>query len=82
MGDVFILNTRCQLTLTIQQAFLDAGLKVKVSTESGVSDDNLRGARGFTAICIFVNKKIAPEQVEILQENGTRLLVALVVATR
>ena len=75
MGDIYILNTRCQLTLTIKQAFLDAGLKVKVSTESGVSDDNLRGAKGFTAICIFVNKKISPEQVRILKENGTKLVL-------
>ena len=63
MGDLFILNTRCQLTETIKETFLAAGLSVKVSVESGVSDDNLRGARGFTAICIFVNKKIQPEQV-------------------
>ena len=64
MGDLYILNTRCQLTETIRRAFEEAGLVVKVSTESGVSDENLRGAEGFTAICIFVNKKISPEQVE------------------
>ena len=48
---------------------------VKVSTESGVSDENLRGAEGFTAICIFVNKKISPEQVEIIKNNGTKLIM-------
>ena len=75
MGDVYILNTRCQLTLTIKKAFEDARLTVLVSEESGVTDDNLRRAKGFTAICIFVNKKILPEQVEILKENGTRLVL-------
>ena len=48
---------------------------VKVSSESGVSDENLRAARGFTAICIFVNKKISPEQVEIIKNNGTKLIL-------
>jgi len=75
MGDLYILNTRCQLTETIRRAFEEAGLMVKVSTESGVSDENLRGAEGFTAICIFVNKKISPEQVEIIKNNGTKLIL-------
>ena len=75
MGDLYILNTRCQLTETIRRAFEEAGLVVKVSTESGVSDENLRGAEGFTAICIFVNKKISPEQVEIIKNNGTKLIL-------
>ena len=75
MGDLYILNTRCQLTESIRRAFEEAGLVVKVSTESGVSDENLRGAEGFTAICIFVNKKISPEQVEIIKNNGTKLIL-------
>ena len=75
MGNLYILNTRCQLTETIRRAFEEAGLVVKVSTESGVSDENLRGAEGFTAICIFVNKKISPEQVEIIKNNGTKLIL-------
>ena len=75
MGDLFILNTRCQLTQTIREAFESAGLNVKVSEESGVTDENLRGAQGFTAICIFVNKKILPEQVEIIKENGNKLVL-------
>merc|ERR1711872_1070799 len=62
MGDLYILNTRCQLTDTIKMAFEKEGYKVKVSVESGVTDENLRGAKGFTAICIFVNKKISAEQ--------------------
>ena len=75
MGDLFILNTRCQLTQTIREAFESAGLIVKVSEESGVTDENLRGAHGFTAICIFVNKKILPEQVAIIKENGNKLVL-------
>jgi len=75
MGDLYILNTRCQLTETIKDAFEKAGFVVKVSCESGVSDENLRGAKDFTAICIFVNKKISPKQVEILKENGNKLIL-------
>jgi len=75
MGDLYILNTRCQLTETIKSSFENTGFKVKVSLESGVTDDNLRGAKGFTAICIFVNKKISAEQVEILKENGNKLIL-------
>ena len=75
MGDLYILNTRCRLTHTIQAAFEAAGLVVKVSTESGVSDENLRGAAGFTAICLFVNKKILAEQVDILRDNGNKLIL-------
>ena len=75
MGDLYILNTRCRLTETIRNAFEGSGLVVKVSSESGVSDENLRGAAGFTAICIFVNKKISPEQVEIIKNNGNKLIL-------
>ncbi len=75
MGDLYILNTRCRLTETIRNAFEGSGLVVKVSSESGVSDENLRGAAGFTAICIFVNKKISPEQVDIIKNNGNKLIL-------
>jgi len=75
MGDLYILNTRCQLTQTIQDAFKEKGYSVCVSEESGVTDENLRKAKGFTAICIFVNKKIEPSQVSILKENGTKLIL-------
>jgi len=74
-GDLYILNTRCQLTETIKAAFEAAGYTVKVSTESGVSDENLRGAKDFTAICIFVNKKIEARQVSILKENGNKAIL-------
>jgi len=75
MGDLYILNTRCQLTTTIKEAFEAAGYNVVVSQESGVTDENLRGAKGFTAICIFVNKKIEARQVPILVENGNRVVL-------
>ena len=41
----------------------------------GVPDDILRKAKGFTAICLFVNKKIIPEQVGILKNNGNKLIL-------
>jgi len=75
MGDLYILNTRCQLTITIKEAFEAAGYNVVVSQESGVTDENLRSAKGFTAICIFVNKKIEARQVPILVENGNRVVL-------
>jgi len=75
MGDLYILNTRCQLTETIKAAFEGADYKVKVSEESGVTDENLKGAAGFTAICLFVNKKISAEQATILKDNGNKLVL-------
>ncbi|XP_023344956.1 uncharacterized protein LOC111714140 isoform X2 [Eurytemora carolleeae] len=75
MGDIYLLNTRCSLTERIQREAQARGFKVKVSEESGVSDENLRGGKGFTAICIFVNKKIEARQVPILVENGTKLIL-------
>ena len=56
MGDLYILNTRCKLTNTIKDSFEEKGFVVKVSEESGVTDENLRQAFGYTAICLFVNK--------------------------
>ena len=41
----------------------------------GVPDEILKQASGFKAICIFVNKKIKPEQVAILKSNGNELIV-------
>ena len=40
----------------------------------GVPDEILKQANGFKAICIFVNKKIKPEQVAILKSNGNGVL--------
>jgi len=75
MGDLYILNTRCQLTHTIKQAFEDSGYKVAVCEESGVKDEHLRAAKGFTAVCLFVNEKISASQVDILKENGNQLIL-------
>ena len=41
----------------------------------GVPDETLRQAEGYTAICIFVNKKIQPTQVDILKSNGNKLIL-------
>ncbi len=38
-------------------------------------DDVLKKAAGYTAICIFVNKKIKTEQMAILKENGNKLIL-------
>ena len=35
----------------------------------------MKEAAGYTAICIFVNKKINAEQVEMLKANGTKLIL-------
>ncbi len=42
---------------------------------SGVPDEILKEAAGFQSLCIFVNKKIAPAQVEILKSNGNKLIL-------
>ena len=54
--------------------FQAAGYKCKVC-EGDVTDENLKGAAGFTAVCLFVNKKITAEQVEILKANGNKLIL-------
>ena len=41
----------------------------------GVPDDVLKQAEGFQAVCLFVNKKLKPEQVEILKANGNKLVL-------
>ena len=40
-----------------------------------IPDDILRQAAGFKAICLFVNKKLAPAQVKILRESGNSLIL-------
>ncbi len=48
----------------------------KVATDfHGVPDEVLLRAAGFTALCIFVNKKISPQQIEILNKNGNKLIL-------
>ena len=41
----------------------------------GLPDSILRDAAGFKSVCIFVNKRILPEQVKILKENGNSLVL-------
>ena len=41
----------------------------------GVPDDILKQADGFTAICIFVNKRIQPGQIDILKANGNKVIL-------
>jgi len=74
MGDLFLLDPRCTLTKTIKQSFEAAGYTCKVN-QGDVTDEALRGAKGFTAVCLFVNKKISCEQVQILVENGNKLVL-------
>eukprot|EP00397_Hematodinium_sp_SG-2012_P009598 GEMP01009689.1.p1 GENE.GEMP01009689.1~~GEMP01009689.1.p1 ORF type:complete len:336 (+),score=89.87 GEMP01009689.1:234-1241(+) len=74
MGDLYIIDTRCTLTGTIKAAFESSGYSCTVSN-GDVTDDALKGAAGFTAICLFVNQKIAPEQVAILKQNGNKLVL-------
>ena len=74
--DIFIVDTRCHLNKSISKAFTKLGYEAKVATGfHGVPDEILKQAHGYTAICVFVNKKISPEQVEILKDNGNKLIL-------
>ena len=42
---------------------------------SGLPDEVLAEAAGYTALCLFVNKKIAKDQVKALAESGTKLIL-------
>ena len=71
---VFLIDTGCRLNEAIEEHGRSNGIYVKVALGfSGVPDSVLREAAGFTAVCLFVNKKISKEQVAILQENGNKL---------
>jgi len=74
--DLFIIDTRCHLNKSIKKAFERKGYEVEVADGfHGVPDDILKQASGYKAICIFVNKKIAPEQVEILKANENQVIL-------
>lgn len=74
--DLFIIDTRCHLNRSICKAFEKSGYEVEVSTGyHGVPDEILAKAKGFKAICIFVNKKIKDEQIDILKANGNELIL-------
>jgi len=74
MGDLFLIDPKCELTRTITHSFEESGYTVK-TYDGEVTDEALKQAKGFTAICIFVNKKITKEQVHILVENGNKLIL-------
>jgi len=74
MGDLFLIDPRCELTKTICATFEESGYTTRVY-DGEVTDDALREAKGFTAVCIFVNKKILPSQVPILVDNGNKLIL-------
>ena len=62
--DLFIIDTGCSLNKTISEAFMEHGYETFFASGfdgDGVPDDILKQAECFTAICIFVNKKIASE---------------------
>jgi len=74
--DLFIIDTRCHLNVSIKKAFEKKGYGVEIATDfQGIPDEVLKQAEGYTAICIFVNKKILPAQVEILKSNGNKLIL-------
>ena len=76
--DLFIIDTGCSLNKTISEAFMEHGYETFFASGfdgDGVPDDILKQAECFTAICIFVNKKIASEQIEILKTNGNKLIL-------
>ena len=75
--DLFILDTRCHLNKTIAQAFTEEGYSGVHLAHGfhGVPDEILKEAEGYLAICLFVNKKIKAEQVDILKANGNKLIL-------
>jgi len=73
-GDLYLLDPKCTLTTTIKEAFEAAGYTCKVC-HGDVTDEALKGAAGFTAVCLFVNLKITAEQVNILKANGNKLIL-------
>ena len=102
MKVMVVLMVMVMVVLMVMVMVMSMTVQVVVSQESGVTDENLRGAKvklqlsilryfcfkiviniivnanttddqGFTAICIFVNKKIEARQVPILVENGNRV---------
>ena len=62
--DLFLIDTRCQINEAIEKALKEKGFGVQVATGfHGVPDEVLRQAAGFTAVCLFVNKRISEQQV-------------------
>lgn len=74
--DLFLIDTRCHLNKSIVKAFEQKGYEVKLATEfHGIPDETLKEAAGYKAICLFVNKRMNADQVEILKSNGNALIL-------
>eukprot|EP00096_Caligus_rogercresseyi_P009990 TRINITY_DN3506_c0_g1_i1.p1 TRINITY_DN3506_c0_g1~~TRINITY_DN3506_c0_g1_i1.p1 ORF type:complete len:340 (+),score=131.19 TRINITY_DN3506_c0_g1_i1:63-1082(+) len=74
--DIFIIDTRCHLNKTMRKMFEKNGYEVEVAEGfSGIPEDVLRRAKGFTALIIFVNKKFKDSDVEILKENENKFIL-------
>ena len=74
--DIFLIDTGCRLNEAIEELGKNREFYIRVAKGfSGVPDSVLREADGFTAVCLFVNKKISKKQVEILKDNGNKLVL-------
>ena len=63
---VLLIKKACTALFTISQV---------ATGFHGIPDETLKEANGYTALCIFVNKKIQSQQVEILKQNGNKLIL-------
>ena len=84
--DIYLIDTGCRLNEAIEELGRSKGFGVRVAKdhpEGGLSrflrssrDSALeRETAGFTAVCLFVNKKIGEDQVDTLKENGVKLIL-------
>ena len=83
--DIFLIDTGCRLNEAIEELGRSKGFGIKVATgpvyqdkvhPEKVPDSALRkDTVGFTAICLFVNKKIGEDQVKILKKNDIKLIL-------
>lgn len=65
-----------QHNICFSKAFTKEGYGVHLAEGfHGVPDEVLKEANGYTALCLFVNKKLKPEQVDILKSNGNKLIL-------
>ena len=83
--DIFLIDTGCKLNEAIEELGKSRGFGIKVAKgftyldkdqPERVPDSPLRRETvGFTAVCLFVNKKIGEDQVKILRKNGIKLIL-------
>ena len=77
---ILLIDTGCcSLNEAIVEEGRSKGIYVEVAYHGNnmkkVSDYVLRKAAGFAAVCIYENKEISKEQVEILKENGNKFIL-------